>query len=102
MQSQSDCLPSATRPVSPELTALLRQLTPGQRIRITQTVRVGFDEWRTSAAGMFRDLKYLCTGLSTDRLPEDDIVVPTIHFVKEPHGELSSVAVDEKTEVEVL
>ena len=57
-------------------------------------------EWQTTVTGAFRELKYLVTGLSTDRVPEDDIVVPTIHFTKEPHGELSSVAIDEKTVVE--
>jgi len=95
-------LPSATRPVRPELTAVLRQLKPGQRIRITQTVRVGLQQWQTSVTGTFRHLKYLCTGLATDRVPEDDIVVPTVHFTKEPHGELSSVAIDERTQVEVI
>ncbi len=35
------CLPSATRPINPELSALLRSLKPGQRIKITQTIRVG-------------------------------------------------------------
>ena len=37
----SPTLPSATRPVRPELTALLHSLKPGQHIRITQAVRVG-------------------------------------------------------------
>jgi hypothetical protein len=98
----TDRLPSSTRPVRPELTALLRGLQPGQRIRITQTVRVGQQRWQTTVTGTFRDLKYLVTGLSTDRVPEDDIVVPTVHFVKDPHGELSSIAIDEQTQVEVV
>jgi hypothetical protein len=96
------CIPSATRPVRPELSALLRSLTPGQRIRITQTVRIGSKEWTTTVEGAFRALNFLATGLATDRIPEDDIVVPTVHFKKDPHGELSCVTLDEQSEVEVI
>ena len=95
-------LPSSTRPVNPALSALLRGLRPGQRIRITQTVRVGRDQWETTVTGTFRNLNYLATGLATDRVPEDDIVVPAVHFTKEPHGELSSVTIDENTRIAVL
>jgi hypothetical protein len=91
-------LPSATRPVNPELTALLKSLTPGQRIRITQTVRVGSRLWTTTVTGRFRGVNYLATGLATDRVPEDDIIVPMVHFTKD-NGELSSVALDEHTQV---
>ena len=34
-------------------------------------------------------------------LPEDDIVVPTVHFTKE-NGELTSVAIDENTKLELV
>jgi hypothetical protein len=101
MNEERDCLPSATRPVRPELTALLRSLKPGQRIRITQTVRIGFDEWQATVTGAFRHVKYLVTGLATDRVPEDDIVVPTVHFTKD-NGELSSVTLDEKSKIESM
>jgi len=94
-------MPSSTRPIDPALTAVLRSLRPGQRIRITQTVRVGFKQWTTTVAGTFRDLNYLATGLATDRVPEDDIVVVTVHFTKD-NGELSSVTLDENSKVEVL
>ena len=90
---------SSTRPVAPELAALLLSLQPGQRIRITQTVRVGSKEWPAVATGAFRELRYLQTGLSCNRVSEDDIVVPTVHFTKD-NGELSSIAIDEKTRVE--
>ena len=40
-------------PVNPELAATLRSLQPGQRIRITQTVRVGFKQWTTTVTGTF-------------------------------------------------
>jgi hypothetical protein len=43
----------------------------------------------------------LATGLSTDRVPEDDIIVPTVHFTKD-NGELSSITLDEHSRIEVL
>lgn len=100
MSEGTPTFPSATRPVHGARAALLRSLQPGQQIRITQTVRVGFREWTTTVTGAFRGVRYLQTGLSTDRVPEDDIVVVTVHFTKD-NGELSSVAVDEQTRIEV-
>jgi hypothetical protein len=91
-------LRSATRNVNPQLSRLLSELTPGQRIRITQTIRVGQKQWTTTVEGAFRNVQYLATGLATHRPREEEIVVPTIHFTKD-NGELSSVAIDEHTEV---
>jgi hypothetical protein len=89
----------ATRPIRPELQALLDGLQPGQRLRITQTVRVGMKSWPAVVTGTFRHVDSLATGLATDRVPADDIVVPIIHFTKD-NGELSSIALDENTVVE--
>ena len=94
-------LQSATRPVSAAITAVLERLQPGQRIRIIQRIRVGQKQWQTSADGLFRGVNYLATGLSTQRVPEDDIIVPTVHFTKD-NGELSSITLDENTRIEVL
>jgi hypothetical protein len=102
MSDSPACIPSATRPVRPALSALLRGLKQGQRIRITQTVRIGAQKWTTTVTGAFRDLNFLATGLATERVPEDDIVVPTVHFIKEPHGELSCITLDKHSEVEVI
>ena len=100
--SQSTPLPSATRPVPPALAELLRGLKPGQRVRITQHVRVGStDKWAHTVEGTFRGLNYLATGIATDRVPEDEIVVVTVHFTKD-NGELSSVTLDEHSEVAVV
>ena len=88
-----------TRKIDPALKALLIGLKPGQQIRVTQTVRVGEKTWTTTIDGVFRDVNYLATGLSTDRVPEDDIVVPTVHFTKDT-GELASVSLDENTKIE--
>jgi hypothetical protein len=95
----SPSIPSSTRPVNPALSALLRELQPGQRIKITQTVRVGLKSWPATVTGTFRNYNFLATGLATDRVPEDDIVVVTVHFTKD-NGELSSVTLDENSKIE--
>jgi hypothetical protein len=91
--------PYATRPIRPELATMLDALRPGQRIRITQTVRVGMKSWLAVVSGAFRHVDSLATGLATDRIPADDIVVSIVHFTKD-NGELSSVALDEHTLIE--
>jgi hypothetical protein len=101
MNLSSQPLRSATRPVSQAVVSILERLQPGQRIRITQTVRVGQKQWQTTAEGAFRRVNYLATGLSTQRVPEDDIIVPTVHFTKD-NGELSSIALDEHSRIEIL
>jgi hypothetical protein len=101
VSSTFDMLPSATRLINPELSALLRRLRPGQRIRITQTVRIGNQSWPATVEGVFRKWDYLATGLATDRVPTDDIVVVAVHFTKD-NGELSSVTLDEQSRVELV
>jgi hypothetical protein len=91
---------SSTRRLPPELVSVLQSLKPGQKIRITQTVRVGRKLWTTTVTGTFRDINYLATGLSTQRVPQDDIVVAMVHFTKE-NGELSCITLDEQSKVEV-
>ncbi len=101
MNPALESLPSATRPINPTLTALLKRLQPGARVRITQTVRVGMTEWKTTVLGTFRGMNYLATGLATHRVPADDIVVVAVHFTKD-NGELSSVTLDEQSQVELV
>jgi hypothetical protein len=94
-------LPFTTGPIEPELAAVLTRLQEGQRLRITQAVRVGSRKWTTVVTGTFRRLDSLVTGISTDRDPKDDIMVPTVHFLKD-NQELSSVALDENSRIEIL
>jgi hypothetical protein len=101
MNQSPQPLQSSTRPVAPEVASVLQRIQPGQRIRIIQTVRVGQKQWQTAAEGVFRGVNYLATGLSTQRVPEDDIIVPTVHFAKD-NGELSSIALDEHSRIEIL
>jgi hypothetical protein len=96
-----DNLTLPTRDIDPALVAVLRSLALGQKIQITQTVRVGAKKWTTTTVGMFRGVNYLATGVTTQRVPEDDIVVPMVHFTKE-NGEMSSVAIDEHTAISVV
>ena len=44
----------ASRPIRPELRQVLDALQPGQRIRITQTIRVGLQSWPAVVTGVFR------------------------------------------------
>ena len=98
----SSSLPSATRSVRPELVHVLRNLQLGQRIRLTQTVAINTRRrWNTTVEGVFRGVNFLATGIATDRVPEDDIVVVTVHFTKD-NGELSSITLDESSRVEAI
>lgn len=88
-----------TRRLNADQADTIRSLRAGDRLRITQTVRVGSRTWPAVAVGTFRGLNYLATGVTADRVPEDDIVVPTLHFTKD-NGELASIALDELTRLE--
>ena len=94
--------PYTTRPIPPAVLAVLEALKPGQRVRVTQLVKVGSTRtWTFTVEGVFRHVDSLATGLATDRLRVDDIIIPVIHFTKD-NQEMSSVTVDEHTKVEVV
>lgn len=91
-----------TKAIPADVLAAVEKLQPGQRIRITQRVKVGSTKtWTFAVEGIFRHADSLATGLATQRVPADDIVVPVIHFTKDNH-EMSSIAIDENTKVEHL
>lgn len=95
-------LPSATRAIKPDLVQTLRGLKPGQRIRITHTLRINSrKQWTATVEGGFRNVNFLATGIATDRVPEDDIVVVTVHFTKD-NGELASVTLDDAIQIEAI
>ncbi len=92
--------PYTSRPIPVEVMNTLEKLQPGQRVRITQTVKVGSTKtWLFTVEGTFRHLDSLATGLATSRLQEDDIVIPVVHFTKD-NKEMSSIAIDEHTKIE--
>jgi hypothetical protein len=88
-----------TRKLDETVLKALNSLKAGDKFRVTQTVRVGAKTWSITTNGIFRHLSYLSTGVTTDRIPEDDIIVPTVHFKKD-NGELASISLDDKTKIE--
>lgn len=76
-------------------------LRPGQRVRITQRVRVGKRQWPVVVEGVVRDVQVLVTGLTIERNPDDVVTLATVHFIKD-NRELSSVGIDENTQIELL
>ncbi len=100
--SNHDVIQSSTRNLNPTISATLRSLSEGQRIRVVQKIRVGSSAtWLAPVEGKFRHFDFLSTGIATDRIPEDDIVVVCVHFTKD-NGELSSFTIDEHTTIEKL
>ena len=99
MNAAPDKIVLPTRRLDSQLVELLRFLKPGEAIRIVQKVRVGSRTWDATVQGAFRGVAYLETGVTTERVKEDDLVVPVVRFTK-PNGELSSIAIDENTRVE--
>jgi len=89
-----------TKRLDPKLVERLNSLEPGQKIIVVQAIRVGSRKWNSTSSGVFRSINYLATGISTDRIPEDDIVVPMVHFTKE-NGEHTSIAIDENSQIVV-
>ena len=100
MSTNPATIPLPTRRLAPQQVDLLRSLKPGQRIKIVQTVRVGAKTWTVPVSGTFREINYLATGVTTARVPADDVIIPLLHFTKD-NGELSSIAIDENTKVEL-
>lgn len=97
--SQQESIILPTRRIDPAQVDLLKSLQAGDAIRLTQTVRVGSRKWQTVTEGTYRGVNYLATGITTDRVPEDDIIVPTVHFEKK-NGELASISLDEYSLIE--
>jgi hypothetical protein len=91
----------ASQPMRAEIAATIAKLKPGDRIKIRQLVRVGLKSWPAEVTGVFRHTDSLATGLATDRLAIDDIIVPIVHFTKD-NQEMSSIAVDEHTKIEIV
>src|SRR5579862_6612165 len=99
MSTAPDKIVLPTRRLDSAQVELLRSLQPGDKIKVIQTVRVGARKWTAETSGEFRGIAYLETGVTTERVKEDDLVVPVVRFTK-PNGELSSISIDENTRVE--
>jgi hypothetical protein len=90
-----------TRRLDSAFVKFLCSLKPGDRIRIDRNMKVGRREWVARTHGTFRGIAYLNTGITTERVREDDLVVPVLRFAK-LNGELSSVGIDENLTLERL
>jgi hypothetical protein len=97
----ADALTYTSQPMRSEIAAVIAKLKPGDRIKIRQLVRVGLKSWPAEVVGTFRHADSLATGLATDRLAVDDIIVPIVHFTKD-NKEMSSITVDEHTKIEIV
>jgi hypothetical protein len=99
--SEAKSIHLPTRELSEGVLNTLKSLKAGDRIKVVQTVRVGAKTWPAEAVGVYRGINYLSTGVTTERVKEDDIVLPTVHFTKD-NGELASICLDEKTTITKL
>ncbi len=97
----ADAISYTSQPMRSEVAAVIARLKPGDRIKIRQLVRVGLKSWPAEVVGTFRHADSLATGLATERLAVDDIIVPLVHFTKD-NKEMSSIAVDEHTKIEIV
>ncbi len=87
-----------TRKLEQPLIDLLKSLKTGDRIAVVQKLKIGNKSWTAEAVGAFRGINYLSTGVTTERVKEDDIVLPTVHFTKD-NGEMASICLDEHTAI---
>jgi len=87
-----------TRKLEQPLIDLLKSLKTGDRIAVVQKLKVGNKSWTAEAVGAFRGINYLSTGVTTERVKVDDIVLPTVHFTKD-NGEMASICLDEHTAI---
>lgn len=86
----------------PDLAKVLASLKPGDPFRFKRKVRINSGHaWEQAVEGRFVRANHLRTGLATDRIPEDDIVLICVHFQK-PNGEMSSFTLDEFTAIEPI
>lgn len=104
MSDTAKKLPSSTRPIPAELVTILQGLKKGQKIRITRDMVINSrHKWAAAPVeGVFSHINFLTTGIGTDRVPEDEIVVVAVHFLKLPQNELSSITIDQHVKIEVV
>jgi len=80
---------------------VFRRLKPGDRVRVTQTVRVGSRKWETSFTGTVLETRRAQTGLHFDRAADDRVFVDTI-LLNRGDGERTTVTLDEHTQIAVV
>jgi hypothetical protein len=81
--------------------SVFASLREGDRIKVTQEVRVGSRRWRTTTTGTVVKTERLRSGLHFNRAADDPVYSDTI-LLKRDDGELTTVNLDEQTQLEVL
>jgi hypothetical protein len=74
------------------------KLRPGDRVEVEHEVKVGFRRWRTTTAGEVLRLERRRHGLH-ERRASDDKVYSDLLVLKKPDGELTTVTLDEFSEL---
>ena len=79
--------------------SILNSLQSGSKIQLKCVVKINSNHsWISTIEGIYIATNYLRTGLSTDRVVMDDIVVTTVHLVK-TNGERTSIILDNIVEI---
>jgi hypothetical protein len=94
-------LTNGRNPMSPEKThfrELFDELKPRDRIEVEHTVTVGQESWTTTTTGCVVRTERRRHGLHFDR-NHDDKVFSDVILLELPDGELTTVTMDEFTEL---
>ena len=79
--------------------SIINSLQSGNKIQLKFVVRINSNHsWISTTEGTYIATNHLRTGLSTDRVVMDDIVVTTVHLVK-TNGERTSIILDNIVEI---
>ncbi|MCG3177911.1 MAG: hypothetical protein BIFFINMI_00233 [Phycisphaerae bacterium] len=80
---------------------LAEQLSPGTRVRVTQTLRHQGGEHRAAVEGEVVSIRRDPTGSWFANSRRDKVWLDRV-TIRKPDGELSDLVVDEQTQIEVL
>ena len=82
--------------------AVFDALHEGDRIKVTQKILVGSRSWTTTTTGTVLSHNRVRTGLHVDRASDDYVFADTVLLKRDGDGELTTVSLDENTQLEVL
>ncbi len=86
---------------SPSVYETVRSLIPGDRVEVVHEVKVGFRRWTTTTQGTVERIDRRRHGLHYQR-HADDKVFSDILVLRRDDGELTTVTIDEFTQVRRL
>jgi len=85
----------------PELRQLFAELKPDDQIEVVHDVKVGMQTWSTTTQGIVVKTERRRHGLHRQRNPDDKVWSDLI-VLRRPDGELTTVTIDEFTELKRL